>query len=69
MKNFIPDKEDLPPLDEMQDHYMKLLQKHTVCNSFNNEKLKPSNKLNLDQLNKPFLILKKSNKELKSSKL
>ena len=38
----------------MQDHYMKLLQKQTVCNSFNNEKIKLRNKLNLDQLNKPF---------------
>ena len=38
----------------MQDHYLKLLQKQTICNSFNNEKIKPRNKLNLDQLNKPF---------------
>ena len=38
----------------MQDHYMKLLQTQSVCNSFNNEKIKPGNKLNPDQLNKPF---------------
>ena len=38
----------------MQDHYMKLLQRQRVCNSFNNEKIKPRNKFNLDQLNKPF---------------
>ena len=51
---FVSNKEDLPPLDEMQDHYMKLWQKQTVCNSFNNEKIKLRNKLNLNQLNKPF---------------
>ena len=51
---FVSDKEDLRPLDEMQDHYMKLLQKQTVCNSFDNEKIKLRNKLNLDQLNQPF---------------
>ena len=50
----VSDKEDLPWLDEMQDYYMKLLQKQIVCNSFNNEKIKLRNKLNLDQLNKPF---------------
>ena len=38
----------------MQDHYMKLLQRQRVFNSFNNEKIKPRNKFNLDQLNKPF---------------
>ena len=37
----------------MQDHYTKLLPKPTVCNSFNNKKIKPRNKLNLDQLDKP----------------
>ena len=51
---FVSNKEDLAPLDEVQDHYRKLLQKQTVCNSFNNEKIKLRNKLNLDQLNKPF---------------
>ena len=51
---FVSNKEDLPPLDEMQEHYMKLLQKQTVCNSFNNEKIKLRNKLNVNQLNKPF---------------
>ena len=40
---FVSNKEDLPPSDEMQDHYMKLLQKQTVCNSFNNEKIKLTN--------------------------
>ena len=65
---FVSNKENLPPFDEMQDHYIKLLQKQIVCNSFNNEKIKLRNKLNLDQLNKPF-VLKKSNKELKDSKL
>ena len=38
-EKFVTDKEDLPPLDEMQDHFMKLLQKQTVYNSFNNEKI------------------------------
>ena len=33
---------------------MKLLQKQTVCNSLNNEKINLRNKLNLDQLNKSF---------------
>ena len=28
---FVSNKEDLPPLDEMQNHYMKPLQKQTVC--------------------------------------
>ena len=51
---FVTNKEGIPLLHEIQDHYMKLLQKQTVCNSFNNEKMKPMNKLNLDQLNKPF---------------
>ena len=51
---FVSNKENLPLLDEMQDHYMKLLQKQTDCNSFNNKKINPRNKLNLGQLNKPF---------------
>ena len=51
---FVSDKEDLHSLDEMQDHYMKLLQKQAVCNSFNNKETKVRNKLNLDQFNKPF---------------
>ena len=57
-------------LDEMQDHYMKLLQKQTVCNSFNNEKIKLRNKLNLDQLNKPFDLeeIKQGIKRLKTKK-
>ena len=67
---FVSDKEDLRPLDEMQDHYMKLLQKQTVCNSFNNEKIKLRNKLNLDQLNKPFDLeeIKQGIKRLKTKK-
>ena len=67
---FVSDKEDLRPLDEMQDHYMKLLQKQTVCNSFNNEKIKLRNKLNLDQLNKPFNLeeIKQGIKILKTKK-
>ena len=67
---FVSNKEDLPPLDEMQDHYMKLLQKQTVCNSFNNEKIKLRNKLNLDQLNKPFDLeeIKQGIKRLKTKK-
>ena len=39
---FVSNKEDLPPLDEMQDQYMKLLQNQTVCNSFSNKKIKPT---------------------------
>ena len=67
---FVSNKEDLPPSDEMQDHYMKLLQKQTVCNSFNNEKIKLRNKLNLDQLNKPFDLeeIKQGIKRLKTKK-
>ena len=53
-RKFVSNKEDLAPLDETQDHYMKLLQKQAVCNSFKNVKIKLRNKLNLDQLNKPF---------------
>ena len=68
--NFVSNKEDLPPLDEMQDHFMKLLQKQTVCNSFNNKKIKPRNKVNLDQLNKPFDLeeIKQGIKRLKTIK-
>ena len=67
---FVSDKEDVPPLDEMQDHYMKFLQKQAVCNSFNNEKIKLRNKLNLDQLNKPFDLeeIKQGIKRLKTKK-
>ena len=53
-RKFVSNKEDLARLDERQDHYMKLLQKQAVCNSFKNVKIKLRNKLNLDQLNKPF---------------
>ena len=54
----------------MQDCYMKLLQKQTFCYSFNNEKIKPRNKLNLDQLNKPFDLeeIKQRIKRLKTRK-
>ena len=54
----------------MQDHFMKLLQKETVCNSFNNEKIKLRNKLNLDQLNKPFDLeeIKEGVRRLKTKK-
>ena len=49
---------------------MKLLQKQTVSNSFNNGKIKPRNKLNLDQLNKPFNLeeTKQGIKRLKTKK-
>ena len=68
--NFVSNKEDLPRLDEMQDHFMKLLQTQTVCNSFNNKKIKPRNKINLDQLNKPFDLeeIKQGIKRLKTIK-
>ena len=67
---FVSNKEDLRPLDEMQDHYMKLLQIQKACNSFNNEKIKLRNKLNLDQLNKPFDLeeIKQGIKILKTKK-
>ena len=41
-----------------------------VCNSFNNEKIKLRNKLNLDQLNKPFDLeeIKQGIKRLKTKK-
>ena len=50
---------------------MKLLQKQTVCNSFNNEKIKPRNKHNVDQLNKPFDLeeIKRGIKRLKTMEL
>ena len=35
---------------------MKLLQKQTVCNSFDSETIKPRNKLKRDQLSKPFVL-------------
>ena len=65
---FVSDKKDLPPLDEMQDHYTTLLQKQTVCDSFNDKKIKLRNKLNLDQLNKPFGLekIKQGIKRLKT---
>ena len=49
---------------------MKLLQKQTVCNSINNEKIKLRNKLNLDQLSKPFDLeeIKQRIKRLKTKK-
>ena len=54
----------------MQDHYMKLSQKQTVCNSVNNKKIKPRNKLNLDRPNKPFDLkqIKPKIKRLKAEK-
>ena len=69
-EKFVSNKDDLPPLDEMQDHYMNLLQKKIVCNSFNNEKIKPRNEFNLDQLNKPFDLeeIKQGIKRLKTKK-
>ena len=48
-EKLISDKEDLPPLDGMQDHYMKFLQKQAVCNFFNNDEIKYRN-----NVNKPF---------------
>ena len=65
VEKFVSDKEDLPPVDEMQVHYMKLLQNQTVCNLFSNEKIKLRNKLNLHQLNKPFEEIKQGIKRLK----
>ena len=67
---FVSDKEDLPPLDEMQDHYTKLLQKQTACNLLNNKEIKLRNKLNLDQPNKPFDLeeIKQGIKRLKTKK-
>ena len=67
---FVSNKEDLPLFDETQDHYMKILQKQTVCNSFNKEKIKLRNKLNLGQLNKPFDLeeIKQGIKRLKTKK-
>ena len=49
---------------------MKLLQKQIVCSSFNNKKIKPRNKLNLDLLNKPFDLeeMKQGIKRLKTKK-
>ena len=69
-RKFVSNKEDLAPLDERQDHYMKLLQKQAVCNSFKNVKIKLRNKLNLDQLNKPFDLeeMKQGIKRLKTKK-
>ena len=68
---FVSNKEDLPLFDETQDHYMKILQKQTVCNSFNNEKIKLTSKLDLDQLNEPFDLeeIKPGIKRLKAKKV
>ena len=54
----------------MQGHYMKLLRKQTTCNLFNNEKIKPTNKPNLDQFNKPFDFeeIKQGIKRIKTNK-
>ena len=43
----------------------------TVCNSFNNEKIKLTSKLDLDQLNKPFDLeeIKPGIKRLKAKKV
>ena len=70
MENSYQIKRIYPQLDEMQGHYMKLLQKQTVCNSFSNKKIKLTNKLNLDQLNKPFDFeeIKQGIKRLKTKK-
>ena len=50
---------------------MKFLQKQTVWNSSNKEKIKLRNKLNLDQLNKPFDLeeIKQVIKKFKSKKV
>ena len=48
---------------------MKLLQKQTVCNSFNSEKIKLRSKLNLGQLNKPFEEIKQGIKRLKAKQV
>ena len=58
----------LPPLDEMQAHCMKLLWKQRVCNSFNNEKMKPRNNINLNQINESsdFEEIKQGIKRLKT---
>ena len=66
----ISNKEHLPAIDEMQDHYMKLIQKQIVYNSFNNEKRQPRNELNLGQLNKLFVLeeIKQGIKRLKTKK-
>ena len=55
----------------MRNHYMKFLQKQTVWNSSNKEKIKLRNKLNLDQLNKPFDLeeIKQVIKKFKSKKV
>ena len=37
-------KEDLTSSDELQSHYIQLLQKQADCNLFNIDKIKPSNK-------------------------
>ena len=67
---FVSNKKDFTLLDEVLDHYMKLLQKQTLCNSLSNEKIKLRNKLNLDQLNKPFDLaeMKQGIKRLKTKK-
>ena len=53
----------------MQDHYLKLLQKQTICNSFNNEKQNLGiNLILINSIN--LLILKKSKlKRLKTKKV
>ena len=49
---------------------MKLSQNQIVCNSFNNEKIKPGNKPNLDKLNPAFDLeeIKQGIKRLKTKK-
>ena len=54
----------------MQDNHMKLSQNQIVCNSFNNEKIKPGNKPNIDKLNQAFDLeeIKQGVKRLKTKK-
>ena len=63
-------KEDLTSSDELQSHYIQLLQKQADCSLFNIDKIKPRNKLNLDQLNKPLRLeeIKQGIKRLKKKK-
>ena len=62
--------EDLTSSDELQSDYIQLLQKQADCNLFNIHKIKPRNKLNLDQLNKPLRLeeIKQGIKRLKKKK-
>ena len=50
----ISNKEYLPPIDETQDHNMKLIQKRIVCNSLNSKNMQPTITQKISETNSSF---------------